>query len=134
MADNNQDISTVNDTGSVSYANDVIAKIAALAADEIDGVAGLAGGGLSEMWGKKNIAKGVKITIEESQVNIEMSITVTYGIKIHEVCKSVQDNIKKAIENMTGLKVVAVNINVVGISIEKPEKPAEKEKKDKQKE
>jgi len=126
MTDNNQEISTTNDTGSINYANDVIAKIAALAADEISGVAGLTGGGLSDMWGKKNIARGVKISIEDNRVDIDVNIMVNYGIKIHEVSKAVQENIKKAIENMTGLKVTGVNVNVIGINIEKQDLPSDK--------
>ncbi len=119
MSNTNHDISTVSDSGSINYANDVIAKIAALAADEIEGVVGMTGGSLSDMLGMKNLTKGIKVTLADRVATIDLSMIVEYGSKIHEVCKNVQANVKKAIENMTGLDVGAVNVNVQGIHIEK---------------
>ena len=119
MSNTNHDVSTVSDSGSINYANDVIAKIAALAADEIEGVVGMTGGSLSDMLGVKNLTKGIKVTLAERVATIDLSMIVEYGSKIHEVCKNVQSNVKKAIENMTGLDVGAVNVNVQGIHIEK---------------
>lgn len=119
MSNTNNDISTVSDSGSINYANDVIAKIAALAADEIEGVVGMTGGSLSDMLGMKNLTKGIKVTLADRVATIDLSMIVEYGSKIHEVCKNVQANVKKAIENMTGLDVGAVNVNVQGIHIEK---------------
>lgn len=113
--------------GNVTFAPDVIATIAYLAAADIEGVDGMASGVVEGLSGilnsKKNYTKGVKVDINEKDVNVDISIIVKYGFKLHEVCANIQKSIKNAIETMTGLNVVAVNIAVQSISFEKPEKP-----------
>lgn len=111
-----------NEVGNVSFANDVLAIIAGLAATEIDGVAGMSGGlagGIAEMLGRKNLAKGIKISINEKLITVDINMIVTYGFKLHEVSRKVQANVVKAIETMTGLAVDKVNINVLGIQFVK---------------
>ncbi len=111
-----------NEVGNVSFANDVLAIIAGLAATEIEGVAGMSGGlagGIAEMLGRKNLAKGIKISINEKLITVDINMIVTYGFKLHEVSRKVQANVVKAIETMTGLAVDKVNINVLGIQFVK---------------
>jgi len=117
-----------NEIGNVSFANDVLAIIAGLAASEIEGVAGMSGGlagGIAEMLGRKNLAKGIKITVNEKVITVDINMIVTYGFKLHEVSRKVQANVVKAIETMTGLSVDKVNVNVLGIQFVKETAPAE---------
>ncbi len=122
MSDKNEKIVTTNESGSVNYSNDVLAKIAALATEEVDGVSGTSGGSLSDMLGVKN--RGIKVELTEQEVSFDLNIVIEYGKKLHEVSKNVQENVKKAIENMTGLSVAAVNVHVHSLYMEK-EKPQE---------
>lgn len=118
-----------NDMGTVTFADDVVAIIAGLAASDVEGVAGMSGGiagGFSEILGKKNLTKGVKVEVGNEQAAIDISIIVHYGVKIIDVSRSIQENVKKAIETMTGLQVVEVNVHVLGVKFEK-EEPAAKE-------
>lgn len=108
--------------GTISFADDVIATIAGLAATEVEGVAGMSGGimgGIAELLGKKNLTKGVKVEVGQEETSIELSIVVEYGVEIHKVCETIQKNVKKALETMTGLRVLSVNINVQGVRVEK---------------
>lgn len=113
--------------GEVKISDDVVGTIASIAASEIDGVNGLNGGiagDLAEMFGKKNLTKGVKVNIEERTVQIDLNIIVDFGIKIPEVSWLIQENVKNAVETMTGLKVKEVNIHVTGVNLQK-EPPAQ---------
>lgn len=120
----------INDNiGSVKISEDVIAIIAGIAATEIPGVAGMSGGftgGLTEMLGMTNLSKGVKVELGTEEVIVHTYIVIDYGCNIIDVSKKVQDNVKKSIETMTGLKVVNVIVNVQGVHIKK-EKEAEQE-------
>ena len=123
----------VTEGGKVIFATDVIATIAGLAATDVKGVVGMGSGiadGISQMLGRKNLTKGVKVEVGMEEAAVDVSIIVEYGHKIHEVCKAVQLAIKNAIETMTGLRVVEVNVAVQAVSFEKPEK-ASKEKSEK---
>lgn len=114
-----------SNSGTVTYADDVIATIAGLAAAEIEGVAGMSGGmveGIGELLGRKNLTKGVRVEVGQQEAAVDLNLVVAYGATIHQVCRDVQENVRKAIETMTGLKVVEVNVNVLGISVPKPEK------------
>ncbi|MGI6199464.1 MAG: Asp23/Gls24 family envelope stress response protein [Christensenellales bacterium] len=114
-----------SNSGTVTYADDVIATIAGLAAAEIEGVAGMSGGmveGIGELLGRKNLTKGVRVEVGQQEAAVDLNLVVAYGSTIHQVCRDVQENVRKAIETMTGLKVVEVNVNVLGISVPKPEK------------
>ena len=110
-------------TSEVKIAGDVIATIAGLAATEIEGIASMQGNLTNELVGKlgmKNLTKGVTIRFEEegTSVHVDLSVIMKYGYSIPKVCKAVQDRIKTAIENMAGLKVSGVNINIVGVETE----------------
>lgn len=107
----------------VKIAGDVIATIAGLAATEIEGIASMQGNLTNELVGKlgmKNLTKGVSISFDEggTSVHVALSVIMKYGYSIPKVCKAVQDRVKSAIENMAGLKVLDVNINIVGVETE----------------
>lgn len=111
--------------GTVKITNDVVAIIAGVAATEVKGVVGMGGGitgGLSEMLGMKNLSKGVKVEVTGNNASIEMQIVIEYGYKLAEVGKEVQENVKASVENMTGLNITEININIQGISMPKEEK------------
>lgn len=109
----------------VKISDDVVAVIAGLAVNEINGIVGMASGiveGFTKMIsGKKNAHKGVKVTISEEAVEIDFNVIVEYGVKIHEVCAEAQVNVKKAVETMTGMNVSSVNIYVQNVIIPKNE-------------
>ena len=115
--------------GKIVFAEDVVATIAFLAASEVEGVHAMIGTtmeGLSEKLGKKNYTKGVKVEVGTEECACDITIVVKYGYRIQDVAQKVQAEIKNAIETMTGLRVVEVNVNVNGIFFE-PEKKAEPE-------
>ena len=118
--------------GKIIFATDVIATIAGLAATEVEGVDSLSGTvveGITGMLGKKNLTKGIKVEVKEDEVALDMSLSVKYGTKIHEVCNKVQQSVKNAIETMTGLRVVTVNVTVQSVTFEKGEgRDSKKEK------
>ena len=99
----------------------MVAIIAGLAATEVDGVDSMAGNITNELVGKlgmKNLSKGVKVEVTEEHVSVDLSLNNKYGFSIPEVCEKVQDKVKSAIENMTGLTVLDVNIKIAGVSME----------------
>ena len=121
-------VSQVDELGAVHIAEDVIASIAALAANEVEGVSGLSSSAieLSDLLGKKSLARGVKIAVEDGQVTCDVFILVKRTYAIVKVSQEVQENVKSHIESMTGLTVVNVNVHVVGIAFEKAVKKPKK--------
>ncbi len=114
--------------GTIKIADEVVSIIAGLAATEIDGIAGMSGGlvgGIAEMLGRKNFSKGVKVEVGEREAAIDLYIIVKYGVRIPDVALAAQENIKRAIETMTGLSVVEVNVNVQGVHFPEDETPEE---------
>lgn len=114
----NMKIESLNN-GTVNIADDVLGVIASIAAAEIDGIKDLSGTLSEEVMakiGKKSLHKGVHVEMVENKVHVQLNIIVDYGTKIHEVSKLVQENVKIAIESMTGLEVAAVNVIVEGIN------------------
>lgn len=110
--------------------DEVIETIAGIEAIKVQYVSSMSGGftdGLAGILGKKNLGKGVRVETLGNEVKIFLSIMVEYGCKIHMVAKEVQDVVRTAVQDMTGLKVVEVNINVMGISIPKEIKEEEEE-------
>ena len=108
--------------GQIQIVDEVIAVIAGTAAMEIEGVALTSGHHISdftEILGKKNLAKGVKIEVRENEIEISLNAYIKLGYKIHEVSTAVQKNVTTAIETMTGLTEVIVNVNVAGVLMEK---------------
>ena len=129
----------------IEISSDVVAVIAGMAASEVAGVAEMAGGfagGISEVLsGKKNMAKGIKVDIQEKEVKIDVNIIVEYGARIPDVAFEIQKRIKKSVESMTGLLANEVNVHVQGVmtvqekaeekkeELKKEDKPEEKAKK-----
>lgn len=106
--------------GTIRIADEVVSIIAGLATFEVEGVAGMSGGfagGIAEMLGKRNLSKGVKVAVGETETAIDLYVIIDYGISIPDVAKAAQKNVKTAIENMTGLDVVQVNVHVQGIKL-----------------
>ncbi len=124
------------DGGHIVFADEVIATIAALAVSDVDGVSAMSGGvveGITEMLGKKNITKGVKVEVGKEEAAIDISVSIKYGYKIKEVCEKIQEAVKAAIETMTGLKVVEINIFVQSVVFEPVEAEATHAPKKKEK-
>jgi uncharacterized alkaline shock family protein YloU len=119
---------TSEDYGKVTFADEVVAIIAGLAATEIQGVAAMSGGiagGIVEKLGRKNLSKGVKVEVGEKEAAIDLFIIVDYGVRIPELSWNIQENVKKAVETMTGLNVIEVNIHIQGVNFEKEVKTEE---------
>ncbi len=114
-----QDISVQgSELGATKIADEVVSIIAGLAAMEVKGIAGMSGGvvgGIAEMLGRKNLTKGVKVQVGEKEAAVDLYIIVEYGIRIPDIALEIQNNVKEAIERMTGLKVVEVNVHVQGV-------------------
>lgn len=110
---------------SVRIADEVVAIIAGLAATEISGVAAMSGGlvgGIAERLGKKNLSKGVKVEVGEREAAVELSIIAEYGVRIQDTALKIQENVRTAIESMTGLNVIAVKVNVQGVGFAQEDK------------
>lgn len=106
--------------GSVHIADEVVAIIAGLAATEVEGVEAMAGNITNELvskLGMKNLSKGVKVEVTAQNVTVDMTLTMKYGYSIPETSKTVQEKVKAAIENMTGLSVAEVNVRIAGVNI-----------------
>ena len=113
---------------SIKIANDVVASIAGAAVSEVPGVYGMAGG-ITEIFGKKGLTKGIKVEVGEKETKIDVNVIVEYGVRIPDMAFEIQNRVKKAVETMTGLNVTSVNIHIQGINI--PEKRGtETEEKD----
>ena len=110
--------------GEVKIADEVVAIIAALAATEVDGVASMAGNITNELisrLGMKNLSKGVKVDVLEGVVTVSLALNLKYNYSIMDVSAKVQERVKNAVENKTGLEVADVNIRVAGVEMEKQE-------------
>jgi uncharacterized alkaline shock family protein YloU len=103
------------EVGTVRIADEVVGIIAGLAASEVPGVSGMSGASLVEMLGKRNLSKGVKVSVGEREAAVDLYVVIEYGVRIPEVAVQVQENVKRAIESMTGLQVVEVNVHVQSV-------------------
>ena len=117
-------LQTEDFSSEVKISSDVIATIAALAATEVEGIDSLQGNITNEIIGKlgiKNVSKGVEITFDPSGENVEASIAavIKYGYSIPDIVKTVQDKVKNAIESMVGMNCTSVNIDIVGVNVNK---------------
>ena len=110
----------VRDENGIKIADDVVAVIAGVAVSEVPGVYSMAGGfagGITEVLsGKKNMSKGIKVEVGEKETKIDVNLIVEYGTRIPDVAFEIQNRVKKAVETMTGLKVVEVNVHVQGVN------------------
>ncbi|OXM15829.1 Asp23/Gls24 family envelope stress response protein [Paenibacillus herberti] len=106
------------ETGMIRISDDVVATIAGLAALETPGIAAMSGGiseGLAKRLSGKNAQKGVTVEVGQLEAAIDLRVIVQYGIPIQEVCRQLQLSVREAVENMTGLNVVEVNVKVDGV-------------------
>lgn len=112
-------VSEDKQTGIIRISDDVVATIAGLAAMETPGITAMSGGiseGLAKRLTGKNVQKGVTVEVGQVEAAIDLRVIVQFGVKVHEVCRELQQNVREALENMTGLTVVEVNVKVEGVS------------------
>ena len=117
---NEYKIQLENNRGEIIVADEVIAVITGLAAMEVEGVASMAGNTTRELISKigiKTLSKGVKVDVLEDVVTVDATLNLKYGYNVKDVSVKVQEKVKVAIENMTGLKVADVNVRVAGIEV-----------------
>ena len=106
--------------GEVKIADEVVASIAGLAATEVEGVSSMAGNITNELvskLGMKNLSKGVRVEVLSGIVNVDVALNIAYGYSIPEVSAKVQERVKSAIENMTGLEVSIVNVRIATVDM-----------------
>ena len=124
MAEDNRSIHKLYEKdkiGEVQIADEVVAIIAGLAATEVEGVDSMAGNITNELVGKlgmKNLSKGVKVDVTEEHVSADLSLNIRYGYNIPSVSEQVQEKVSTAIENMTGLTVLDVNVKIAGVNMD----------------
>jgi uncharacterized alkaline shock family protein YloU len=110
----------INDAGDIKISDDVVASIAGLATSEVEGVTSIAGHITSEIVGKfgvKNLSKGIKLSIDNGTVSIDLYINIRYGYSIPKITAQIRDKVKSAIESMTGLKTSDITIHIVDIEV-----------------
>ena len=121
MADSRKTFKIKEDQlGEVKIADEVVAIIAGLAATEVEGVSSMAGNITNEIvskLGMKNLSKGIFVEVLENEVKVDVAINIAYGYSIPEVSQKVQDRVKSAVENMTGLTVAVVNIRIASVDM-----------------
>ena len=126
MAEHKEYWITAGDQGTIKISEDVVASIAALAATETEGVSGLCTGLKSEiasLLGKKNsMTKGVKVEVVDGVVSVDIAIVIEYGHNIPQTSRNVQNKVKAAVENMTGLEVADINIRIAGVNMQEENK------------
>lgn len=111
---------SITNLGDIKISDDVVASIAGLAASEVEGISSIEGNITSEIVGKlgiKNRSKGVKVVIEDKKVSADLYMNIRYGYSIPGITAQVQERVRSAIENMTGLETSMINIHIVGISV-----------------
>ena len=123
MADNNNRVSHVvyerDNLGSVKIADDIMACIAGLAAMEVEGVDSMAGNITRDILSRlssKNLSKGVRTDINGDEISVDLTLNVKYGYSIPKISAAVQDRVKTTLENMTGLNVMRVGVNIAGVN------------------
>ena len=108
------------DNGQITYANEVIATIVSVATTEVEGITGIAGSSaITGILAKGKTPRGVKVDVNGQDINVDVSVTVDYGMPIQKVGRNAQENVRKSIESMTGLHVEKFDLHVVGVSFEK---------------
>ena len=121
MADNRKTFKIKSDqVGDVRVADEVVAIIAGLATTEVEGVSSMAGNITNEIvskLGMKNLSKGILVEVMENEVKVDVAINISYGYSIPEMSSKVQDKVKTAIENMTGLNVAVVNVRIASVDM-----------------
>ena len=109
-------------SSNITYNSEVVAIIAGLAANEVEGIAGMCSVSGSIMSKNRNVTKGVKVEVGTEEVAVDLYVIVEYGIPIQRAAADAQENVRKAIESMTGLHVVRVDVHVQSVSFEQDKK------------
>lgn len=113
-----------NTKDTIKIGHEAIEMIAKTVIGNVPGIAGMSAGlvdGIAEIIGKHNLSKGLKVEVGEKEVAIDTYIIVEFGVRIPEVALSLQETLKRNIEEMTGLEVVEVNVHVQGVKFAEPE-------------
>lgn len=119
-----------SELGKVEISPEVIEVIAGIAASEVNGVASLRGNfasDVAEKLGRKNHGKGVKVELGEDAITVDVSVVIKYGVSVPEVARLIQENVKKALQTMTAIRLEAVNVHVVGVQFDSSETNEENE-------
>lgn len=119
-------MSEQSQSGLIRISDDVVSTIAGLAALETPGIAAMSGGiseGLAKRLSGKNAQRGVSVEVGQVEAAIDLRVIIQYGSKIQDVCRDLQENVRDAVENMTGLRVVEVNVKVEGVAFKEEEQP-----------
>lgn len=117
----NEYIEDVNNAN-IKISKDVLLSIAAKAISSIEGVEiSNTGGGIADIINRKNISKGIKVEIKDSDVTIDLFISVKYGYKVNEVGYDIQNKVKDSIEQMTDLNVKEINVHIENLITGKEE-------------
>ncbi|MBR3811808.1 MAG: Asp23/Gls24 family envelope stress response protein [Agathobacter sp.] len=121
MADNNKTFQIKSDeTGAIRVSEEVVAIIAGLAATEVDGVSSMAGNITNEIvskLGMKNLSKGIFVEVLDEEIKVDVALNIAYGYSIPVIAEKVQEKVKNAIENMTGLTVAIVNVRIATVDM-----------------
>lgn len=117
---------------SIRISPEVIAVVAGIAVEEAEGVAGMSGGivdGIAQRLGRKDFGKGIRVSLKEEKVLLDLNVVIEYGAPLLETAEKLKQNVRSTVEEVTGLTVAAVNINVTGINMPKKKagEPAEGE-------
>lgn len=117
---------------SIRISPEVIAVVAGIAVEETEGVAGMSGGivdGIAQRLGRKDFGKGIRVSLKEEKVLLDLNVVIEYGAPLLETAEKLKQNVRSTVEEVTGLTVAAVNINVTGINMPKKKagEPAEGE-------
>lgn len=122
MADNKEYISTTSDDGSVNISAEVVGIIALEAMGEVEGFGGTfntLGKDIADLIGIKGVSRGIRMTAADDGIIIDTFVMVKYGYAVADVAKQIQKAVSKAVTDMTGAKVAAVNVNVSGVTFAK---------------
>lgn len=123
MAEGKEYISHGEELGSISISEEVLAVIAGAAALDVEGVSALgstlSGDMTAMMNNRKSLAKGVRLSVEEEKVTVDLTILIRYGYVVTDVAKAVQDAVAGAVENTSGMSVACVNVTVGGVTFQK---------------
>ena len=127
----NMNTENPQDEGKINYANSVISTIVSVATTEVEGISGIYGsnGAMTGIIGRNKVPRGVKVVVNGEAVQVDISVTVDYGMPIQKVGRNCQENVRKSIESMTGLHVEKVDVHVIGVSFEKENKEMQKSQK-----
>lgn len=112
----------ISENDGIKISDNVVSDIAGVAVSEVPGVAGMAGRITEVFSGKSNLSKGIKVDVGEKDTKIDVNIIVEYGVRIPDIAFEIQTRVKKAVETMTGLKVLEVNVHVQGVNFTKEDK------------